>query len=163
MRTSQLKATFPSLLYEAVPWSDLSKICPCCDGDAHVIFGGIVAQNEIRAIYFVSRTRDRPGHVPHIDLILGPWCHHSQASARVLVTLAYRQKPKGGDFVRIDSGKRLANRPVYWGRALAAREAIPPPFEHELPVFIETICQSPTFIDDTLRSDIYKNGRGRGC
>jgi hypothetical protein len=145
----------PSLLppFEAVPWNDLATICPCCDGEAHLIFGGILAQNQIRAVYFVSWTRDRPQHVPHIDLILGPWGHDSQASARVLVTLAYRPHPQGGGFVQIDSEKRLANSPVYCGRALAATEAIPPPFALELPRLIEAICQSHPSINETLRSD----------
>lgn len=103
------------------------------------MLGGIFAEHEVRAVYLVSWTRNRPQHVPHIDLILGPWGHDSQASARVLATLAYRPNPQGGGFVQIDSEQRLANNPIYCGRALAAKEAIPPPFADELPLFIQTI------------------------
>lgn len=147
--------------FRAVPWSDSTQLCPCCDGEAHVILGGIFAQNGIRAVYLVSWTRDRPQHVPHIDLILGPWGLDSQASARVLVTLAYRRKPQGGRFVQVDSEKRLANSPQYCGQALAAREAIPSPFSEELPLFIDAIWESGPFINEAIPSHTY-SGQGQG-
>lgn len=159
IKTPQLFVPSPLPTFVAVPWSDSAKICTCCDGEAHVILGGIFAHSEIRAVYLVSWTRGRPQHVPHIDLILGPWGQDSQAAARVLVTLAYDPKLQGGRFVQIDSEKRLANNPIYCGRALAAGEAIPAPFADDLPQFVDAIWESEPFVNETLPASTYNSGR----
>lgn len=126
-----------------------------------MILGGIFTNNEIQGVYLVSWTQGRPQHAPHIDLILGPWGHESQASARVLITLAYRPQRQRGEFVQIDSVKRLGNDPLYCGRALAAGEAIPPPYADDLPLIVDAIWETEPFINDALASSAYHRGQGR--
>ena len=157
-----IKNSLPSLpKFDAIPWSDSAQICPCCDGEAHVILGGIFAKDGIRAVYLVNWTRDRPQHTPHIDFILGPWGPGTPASARVLTTLAYRPEPQGGKFVQIDSARRLANSPTYCSRALAADEELPPPFAGELPLYVEAIWESEPFINEALPASTSDSRQGR--
>lgn len=162
IKTPQVPVPPYSPSFEAVAWSDSARICPCCDGEAHVILGGIFSQNEVRAVYLLSWTRGRTQHAPHIDLILGPWGPGSQASARVLITLAYRPKPQGGKFIQIDSMTRLANSSIYCGHALGADEGLPPPFDGELPLCVEAIWESEPFVNESLPASSYSCGRGQG-
>lgn len=147
---------------EAVFWSDAVRTCSCCDGETHVILGGIFAPTGIQAVYFVSWTRGRRQHAPHIDLILGLWGPGSHASDRVLVTLVYRPEPQGGKFVQIDSVGRLANSPIYCGRALAANEALPPPFAGQLSLYVDAIWESEPFVNQALPESACGSGQGRG-
>lgn len=125
-----------------------------------MILGGIFAQNEIQAVYLVSWTSGQTKHAPHIDLILGPWGAGSQAVARVLIALAYRAKPQGGEFVRIDSMRRLANSPTYCGRALGADEQLPPPFADELALCVDAIWGSDPFANKALPESRFNSGQG---
>lgn len=149
MASKQMKIrtlTPPPPTFTAVPWSDQATLCACCDSETRVIYGGIFAYDLIRAVYFLSWTRDRPEYAPHIDLILGPWGPGSSASARVLISMACRAERQGGIFVQIDSTRRPANSPQYCGRALAADEALPPQFAGELPYYVDAIRKSEPFI-----------------
>jgi len=92
--------------------------------------------------------------------LLGPWGAGSQAVARVLIALAYRAKPQGGEFVRIDSMRRLANSPTYCGRALGADEQLPPPFADELTLCVDAIRGSDPFANKALPESRFNSGQG---
>src|SRR5438034_1802 len=80
--------------------------CPDCGNMSRTIWGFIHDADETLAAYYVTWTRNMPGHGAHFDLIIGKWTEDSTPQDRQVAMLAYRIIDGQGSFMVIDAQQR---------------------------------------------------------
>lgn len=105
-------------------WNESTGHCDCCGKQSKTVWGDLANLSGTKAVYFVQWTVDEPGHMPNIDIVLGPWGEGTEPSDRVLVSLLYKPRPGGGSFmVASGKGRRADDRSIC-ARALERADVI---------------------------------------
>lgn len=120
-------------------WNASNGRCDCCGNESWTIWGDLADASGTKAAYFVEWTVDRPEHMPHVDLVVGPWGGGATAADRVLVALDYRPRPGGGAFMVVSGKGRRGDDRTLCARALEREEVIGTPLATEVFALVDAL------------------------
>ena len=139
-------------------WNASTGHCNCCGTQSRTIWGDLADSSGTRAVYFVQWTVNEPGHMPHFDIVLGPWGEGTAPGDRVLVSLLYQPRPGGGSFM-VASGKgRRADDRSLCGRALERADVIGTPLANEVFSLLDALWLSEPRIEEIRAMDALAHG-----
>ncbi|WP_423762674.1 hypothetical protein [Burkholderia sp. NLJ2] len=111
----------------AYPGEESIFNCTCCGHETRRITGELHQDNSVVGVYFVQWAIGRPDHPPTIDLVLGDWGESAGPADRVLVSLIYMPRKRGGAVSIVNAAERGVDISTLFEFALAREQVIGTP------------------------------------
>jgi hypothetical protein len=140
-------------------WNESIGHCDCCGNQSRTVWGDLADSAGTKAIYFVQWTVNEPGHMPNVDLVLGPWGAGTVPADRVLVSLSYQPRPGGGSFMVVSGKGRRADDRGLCSRALERTDVIGTPLANEVFALVDSLwLTEPRMEEVRSLNDIASSG-----